>query len=162
MTSQWDCRTIFDVDDDLLVSTTGGDARHWPRQREISFLGEFLAILQKVDKEPSSNDPFPEADVAAIIMNRFVTKPVARRTKHQLIGEPIPPPSNAFDHQKWEKAQGLPRVWDQSPIPYDRTNNAACLPPPTGSSFGLTTRDQEHYYGICALDNLNSGIAVRG
>jgi hypothetical protein len=36
---------------------------------------EFRPRLQDV-KEPSSNDPFPEADVAVIIMNCFVIAPM--------------------------------------------------------------------------------------
>ena len=38
--------------------------------------GEFRPILEEVEKESSSNDTFSEADVAVIIVNRFVIKPV--------------------------------------------------------------------------------------
>jgi hypothetical protein len=37
---------------------------------------EFRPGFQDVDKEPSSNDPFLEADVAVIIMNCFVIAPM--------------------------------------------------------------------------------------
>jgi hypothetical protein len=50
------------------------------------------ADIRRGGKEPSSNDPFPEADVAVIIMNRFVIKPVlAPPTEHnQLVEIPFP------------------------------------------------------------------------
>jgi hypothetical protein len=57
-------------------------------------------------REPSSNDPFPEADVAVIIMNRFlIALMFAPPTKrYQLVGDPIPPPSKTPNHQhKWQK-----------------------------------------------------------
>ena len=68
------------------------------------------ADIRRGGIEPSLNDPFPEADVAVIIMNRFVIKPVlAPPTKHnQLVGD-VPVPSNTPDHQhNWQKDQGLP------------------------------------------------------
>jgi hypothetical protein len=63
--------------------------------------------------------------VAVIIMNRFVIKPVlAPPTKHnQLVGDPVPTPSNAPDQQhKRQKDQGLPSGIKYR-ILYDRTNN---------------------------------------
>jgi len=52
-----------------------GDARHWLRYLE-SFSGEFPADTPRGGKEPSPNDPFPEADVAVILENRFVIAPM--------------------------------------------------------------------------------------
>jgi hypothetical protein len=54
------------------------------------------------DVEASSNDPFLEADVAVIIMNRFVIAPMlAPPTKG--VGDPFPPPSKTPNHQhKWQ------------------------------------------------------------
>ena len=63
--------------------------------------------------------------MAVIIMNRFVIKPVlAPPTKHnQLVGDPVPTPSNAPDQQhKRQKYQGLPSGIKYR-ILYDRTNN---------------------------------------
>jgi hypothetical protein len=59
-----------------------------------------------VEKSPAQTTRSPEADVAVIIMNRFVIEPMfAPPTKrYQLVGDPIPPPSKTPNHQhKWQK-----------------------------------------------------------
>jgi hypothetical protein len=55
-----------------LIATTRGDARHWLRHLEIPpSLGNSSRYPARW-KEPGSNDPFLEADLAVIIMNCFV------------------------------------------------------------------------------------------
>jgi len=39
-------------------------------------LGNFQPIAREVEKSSSPNDPFPEADVAVILVNRFVIAPM--------------------------------------------------------------------------------------
>jgi hypothetical protein len=106
-------------------------------------LGNSGPILQEVDREPSSNDPFPEADVAVMFMNRFVIKPVLARPikRYQLVADSIRPTAHTLDHQhKCQNDQDLPSASDQSPI--DRTNNVqmvawtTCLSAQTTSLSG--------------------------
>jgi len=94
-----------------------------------------------VDKETSSNDPFPEADVAAIFMDRFVNKPVFARPakRYQLVGDPIPPPANRLDHRhKRQKDRNLSCPWDQKPI--NCTNNMQLVAWTMCPSAAMTSR----------------------
>ena len=77
--------------------------------------------------------------MAVIIMNRFVIKPVlVPPTKHnQLVGDSVPAPSNAPDHQ---------HNWQMDQAPFGPTNTP--LP------------DQAQCYATFAIDNLNSELEV--
>ena len=109
--------------------------------------------------------------MAVIIMNRFVIKPVlAPPTKHnQLVGDPVPTPSNAPDQQhKRQKYQGLPSGIKYR-ILYDRTNNVQMvgLDHVSTGTHHIKVRadntalpDQAQCYAICAINNLNSELEV--
>lgn len=57
----------------IIYFHTASDPRHWLWHLEIPFPGEFQPIPREVEKSPA---PFPEADVAVIIMNCFVIAPM--------------------------------------------------------------------------------------
>jgi len=130
-------------------------------------VGNFGRYFEEVEKSPAQNDPFPEADVAVIIMNRFVIKPVlVPPTKHnQLVGDSVPAPSNTPDHQHDRQMdQALLSAGDQCRILYDRPSNVQIVrldhvPASATSRFGPTTRP----YPIrpsAMLDNLNSELVI--
>jgi hypothetical protein len=55
-------------------------------------LGNSGPIRQEVKTDPAQNDPFPEADLAGIIMNRFCDCADVCNFDQELVGDPIPPP----------------------------------------------------------------------
>jgi hypothetical protein len=75
VTSQRDCLTILDVDDDYLFPQREVTLRIGCVTLRSPSLGNSSRYYARW-KEPSSNDPFLEADVAVIIMNCFVIAPM--------------------------------------------------------------------------------------